>query len=179
MHRAARPKFLSRRTVVSVSLGIVSESGVDERDRGWLCGVSKAALYHYYRDKEELLFDVIRFHLEELLEVVEAANREDVLPIDRLHALVTALLVAYDGPDAQHTVQINELRLLPPARRRPCCLATGCGSPGEVTSARALSSGCGRSWSASRARGGASGTRCAGTVGETWTTSLLPHRRSA
>jgi TetR/AcrR family transcriptional regulator len=79
--------------------------------------VSKAALYHYYRDKEELLFDVIRFHLEELLEAVEAANREDVLPIDRLHALVTALLVAYDGPDAEHTVQINELRLLPPARQ--------------------------------------------------------------
>jgi TetR/AcrR family transcriptional regulator len=45
------------------------------------------------------------------------ANREDVLPIDRLHALVTALLVAYDGADAQHTVQINELRLLPPARQ--------------------------------------------------------------
>jgi AcrR family transcriptional regulator len=41
------------------------------------CGVSKATLYHYYKDKEGLLFDVIRFHLKELLEVVEEANRSE------------------------------------------------------------------------------------------------------
>jgi hypothetical protein len=116
MHRAARPKFLSRRTVVSVSLGIVSESGVDERDRGGFAGCQKPP---------SIITTVIRKNcfsmsfafISKKLEAVEAANREDVLPIDRLHALVTALLVAYDGADAQHTVQINELRLLPPARQ--------------------------------------------------------------
>ncbi|MDF2974929.1 MAG: TetR family transcriptional regulator [Microvirga sp.] len=81
------------------------------------CGVSKANLYHYYRDKEELLFDVIRFHLEELLEVVEAADRPDLSAGSRLKELVAALLEAYRDADAQHNVQINGLRLLPPDRQ--------------------------------------------------------------
>jgi TetR/AcrR family transcriptional regulator len=81
------------------------------------CGVSKANLYHYYKDKEELLFDVIRFHLEELLEVVEAADRPDLAPEARLKELVAAILEAYRDADAQHSVQINGLRLLPSDRQ--------------------------------------------------------------
>lgn len=106
-----------RRRILRQSAELFASRGYDRASMSAIaaaCGVSKAALYHYYRDKVELLFDVIRFHLEELLEAVEAANREDLPPIDRLHALVVALLAAYDGADAQHTVQINELRLLPP-----------------------------------------------------------------
>ena len=59
------------------------------------CGVSKANLYHYYKDKEGLLFDVIRFHLQELLDVVEAADDPALSPEARLRALCTALLEAY------------------------------------------------------------------------------------
>jgi TetR/AcrR family transcriptional regulator len=109
-----------RRTILNRSAALFAGRGYDRASMSAIaaaCGVSKAALYHYYRDKVELLFDVVRFHLEELLEAVEAANRQDLLPVDRLHSLVTALLAAYDGADAQHTVQINELRLLPPAQQ--------------------------------------------------------------
>jgi TetR/AcrR family transcriptional regulator len=109
------------RAILSRSAELFASLGYDRASMSAIaaaCGVSKAALYHYYRDKNELLFDVIRFHLEELLEAVEAANRQDLLPVDRLHALVVALLEAYDGADAQHTVQINELRLLPPLQQK-------------------------------------------------------------
>jgi TetR/AcrR family transcriptional regulator len=81
------------------------------------CGFTKANLYHYYRDKEELLFDVIRFHLEELLEGVEAADDRSRSPKERLRALVGALLESYRDADAQHKVQINHLGLLPPDRQ--------------------------------------------------------------
>ncbi len=80
------------------------------------CGVSKALLYHYYRDKEELLFDVIRFHLEELLEAVEAVDLH-LPPQERLQALAAALLEAYRDADAEHKVQINNLSLLSPERQ--------------------------------------------------------------
>jgi TetR/AcrR family transcriptional regulator len=40
------------------------------------CGVSKALLYHYYGDKAELLFDVIRTHLEDLIQSVEEVARD-------------------------------------------------------------------------------------------------------
>lgn len=79
------------------------------------CGVSKALLYHYYGDKAELLFDVIRTHLEDLIQTVEEVAGEQVAAPaeERLAALSTALLDAYRDADAEHQVQINNLRLLP------------------------------------------------------------------
>jgi TetR/AcrR family transcriptional regulator len=82
------------------------------------CGVSKANLYQYYKDKDELLFDVIRFHLEPLLKVVEGADGPDLAPEAPLRALLAALLDAYRDADAQHSVQISSMRFLPDKRRR-------------------------------------------------------------
>jgi TetR/AcrR family transcriptional regulator len=109
-----------RRAILDRSAELFAEHGYDRASMSKIaeaCGVSKANLYHYYRDKEELLFDVIRFHLEELLEVVEAADRPDLSAGSRLKELVAALLEAYRDADAQHNVQINGLRLLPPDRQ--------------------------------------------------------------
>jgi TetR/AcrR family transcriptional regulator len=104
-----------RRAILDRSAELFAEHGYDRASMSKIaeaCGVSKANLYHYYKDKEELLFDVIRFHLEELLEVVEAANNSDLSPADRLKELIAALLEAYRDADAQHNVQINGMRLL-------------------------------------------------------------------
>jgi TetR/AcrR family transcriptional regulator len=109
-----------RRAILDRSAELFAEHGYDRASMSKIaeaCGVSKANLYHYYQDKEELLFDVIRFHLEELLEVVEAADNPVLSPADRLKALISALLEAYRDADAQHNVQINGLRLLPPDRQ--------------------------------------------------------------
>jgi TetR/AcrR family transcriptional regulator len=109
-----------RRAILDRSAELFAEHGYDRASMSKIaeaCGVSKANLYHYYRDKEELLFDVIRFHLEELLEVVEAADNPDLSPAARLKELVAALLEAYRDADAQHNVQINGLRLLPTDRQ--------------------------------------------------------------
>ena len=81
------------------------------------CGVSKANLYHYYKDKEGLLFDVIRFHLKELLEVVETADDPGAPPEARLRGLIAALLEAYRDADSQHNVQISSMRFLPHERQ--------------------------------------------------------------
>jgi TetR/AcrR family transcriptional regulator len=109
-----------RRAILDRSAELFAVHGYDRASMSKIaeaCGVSKANLYHYYRDKEELLFDVIRFHLEELLEVVEAADRPNLEPSERLRDLVAALLEAYRDADAQHNVQINGLRLLPADRQ--------------------------------------------------------------
>lgn len=109
-----------RRAILDRSAELFAEHGYDRASMSRIaeaCGVSKANLYHYYKDKEELLFDVIRFHLEELLEVVEGADQPDLSPAERLRSLVAALLEAYRDADAQHNVQINGLRLLPTDRQ--------------------------------------------------------------
>lgn len=104
-----------RRAILDRSAELFSEYGYDRASMNKIasaCGVSKANLYHYYKDKDELLFDVIRVHLEDLLQVVEAADRPSLVPEMRLRDLVAALLEAYRDADAQHSVQISSLRFL-------------------------------------------------------------------
>lgn len=72
-----------RQAILDRSAELFSAHGYDRASMNKIaeaCGVSKANLYHYYKDKEGLLFDVIRFHLEELLEVVETADDPGRLP---------------------------------------------------------------------------------------------------
>lgn len=75
-------------------------------------GVSKALVYHYYRSKDALLYDIIRGHLIELVEVAEAASARGRDPEDRLRAVVSAILECYRGADCEHKIQINHLSQL-------------------------------------------------------------------
>ncbi|SNT42979.1 transcriptional regulator, TetR family [Tardiphaga sp. OK246] len=109
-----------RRAILDRSAELFSEYGYDRASMNKIaaaCGVSKANLYHYYKDKDELLFDVIRVHLEDLLQVVEAADQPDLTPDARLRELVAALLEAYRDADAQHSVQISSMRFLSDERQ--------------------------------------------------------------
>ncbi len=109
-----------RLAILNRSAELFSEHGYDRASMNRIaeaCGVSKANLYHYYKDKEGLLFDVIQFHLKELLDVIEEANRPELPPDERLRELVGALLEAYRDADSQHNVQISSMRFLPPERQ--------------------------------------------------------------
>lgn len=109
-----------RRAILDRSAALFAEHGYDRASMNKIaaaCGVSKANLYHYYKDKDELLFDVIRVHLADLLHVVEAVNQPDLAPEARLRELVTALLEAYRDADAQHSVQISNMRFLSDERQ--------------------------------------------------------------
>jgi AcrR family transcriptional regulator len=98
LERAA--ELFARRGYGGASITMIAEA----------CGVSKALLYHYYPDKEAVLFDIISEHLLHLVEVVKGAG-------DELHAMTEALLDAYRNADAEHQVQINDLKLLPPDKQ--------------------------------------------------------------
>ncbi len=109
-----------RQAILDRSAVLFSAHGYDRASMNKIaeaCGVSKANLYHYYKDKEGLLFDVIRFHLEELLEVVETADDPSAPPEARLRGLIAALLEAYRDADSQHNVQISSMRFLPKQRQ--------------------------------------------------------------
>lgn len=80
------------------------------------CGASKALLYHYYPDKEAVLFDILFSHLEQLIACVEAAV-EAAPENGRIYAIAAALLESYRDADAEHQVQIANLKLLPADRQ--------------------------------------------------------------
>jgi AcrR family transcriptional regulator len=107
--------------------GILSQSALLFAEHGFTgtsitmiaeaCGVSKALMYHYYRSKDAVLFDLLEDHLQNLVAVVEAAAQTPGEAKEKLFAISAALLEAYRGADAEHQVQISSLKLLPPAQQ--------------------------------------------------------------
>ncbi len=79
--------------------------------------ISKALFYHYYRSKEDLLYDIIHTHLEELVAVTERADNPAYAPKERLHRIIAAILDCYRGADDEHRIQINHLGQLSPERQ--------------------------------------------------------------
>ena len=120
----ARPRSadhdIKRRAILDRSAALFARNGFDRTAMAEVaadCGVSKALLYHYYDSKDALLFDLLREHLQELIDAATAVDR--ALPARaRLRALVGALLEAYRDADHQHKIQINEMSKLPPERQR-------------------------------------------------------------
>ncbi len=81
------------------------------------CGVSKALLYHYYDNKEELLFDILFKHLTDLVEVTDELNDASVDAELRLGRMIEGLLELYRNADDEHRVQTGSLSALPEAKQ--------------------------------------------------------------
>ena len=109
-----------RRAILDRAAALFAERGYARTSMGEIAragGTSKALLYHYYDSKEQLLYDLLRSHFERLEAALRAADVPGLAPVERLRALVLALLQAYEGADAVHKVQLNDLGTLPDGRR--------------------------------------------------------------
>jgi TetR/AcrR family transcriptional regulator len=109
-----------RQAILKRAAEVFSQEGFDRASMSRLaqaCGVSKALLYHYYTGKDELLFDIIGGHLEELSALVDGADDATLPTEERLLALVTAILEGYRDATHEHRVQINALSQLPDAQQ--------------------------------------------------------------
>lgn len=80
-------------------------------------GVSKANIYHYYPSKSALLFDILDTHLRALRDRVCGLTFDSPDPAEQLQDIATELLLAYDGADAEHGVQLNAFSALPAAEQ--------------------------------------------------------------
>ena len=56
------------------------------------CGLSKATLYHYYRDKSHLLFDTVDSYLDTLIGIVAEVSAQELSPTEHLSALVARFM---------------------------------------------------------------------------------------
>jgi AcrR family transcriptional regulator len=81
------------------------------------CGVSKALLYHYYRDKEHLLFDIADRYVDGLLAIVDEVRARELAPQQQLGALVRRFMQAYQHAQAQHMVLVQDVKFLSPGQR--------------------------------------------------------------
>jgi TetR/AcrR family transcriptional regulator len=89
------------------------------------CGVSKAALYHYVRDKHELLFQIAASHVARLEQVVAEvlggppppATRGTEAGELRLRALIGRFVREYANAQDEHRVLTEDVRFLGDAER--------------------------------------------------------------
>ncbi len=82
------------------------------------CGISKANIYHYYDGKDAILFDILDSYLRALRDRIVGIDVAGLDPQQRLQHIVSEILLAYQGADHEHQVQINGMSALPDAQQK-------------------------------------------------------------
>ncbi|EFO29793.1 TetR family transcriptional regulator [Roseibium sp. TrichSKD4] len=104
-----------QRHILIQAASVFAEQGMEKASMSAIAtasGVSKSLLYHYYPNKDALIFEIIRSHLEDLDRDIEKADQPDLETEKRLKHLVRAVLENYKDADDLHKVQLNAGPLL-------------------------------------------------------------------
>lgn len=81
------------------------------------CGLSKAALYHYFRDKDSLLLSIAEGHVSRLHALVAEVAAQDLDPAARLRELIRRILEEYAGAQDAHRVLTEDVKFMRPDDR--------------------------------------------------------------
>jgi AcrR family transcriptional regulator len=81
------------------------------------CGLSKATLYHYYRDKYDLLVSIAEEHVTRLQAIVGEAIEREQAPAARMRLLIARLVQEYAHAQNAHRVLTEDVKFLQPADR--------------------------------------------------------------
>jgi AcrR family transcriptional regulator len=76
------------------------------------CGVSKALMYHYYRDKEHLLADIAESYIERLQAIIDQVRAESLPPAAHLRRLIELFMAEYEHSAARHRVLVQDVKYL-------------------------------------------------------------------
>jgi AcrR family transcriptional regulator len=81
------------------------------------CGVSKALMYHYYRDKEALLADIALSYVDRLAAIADEVAALELPPAAHLRRLIEAFMAEYEHSAARHRVLVQDVKYLERAHR--------------------------------------------------------------
>ncbi len=81
------------------------------------CGVSKPSLYHYVRDKYQLLVEIAEGHVTLLKALAAQVQARPLDPQAQLRELIDSFVGAYAGSRAAHRVLTEDVKFLEPADR--------------------------------------------------------------
>jgi AcrR family transcriptional regulator len=81
------------------------------------CGLSKATLYHYYKDKYALLVSIAEGHVSRLQRIVRDVLAEDLPPEEQMRALIARLVEEYADAQHAHRVLTEDVKFLEPDDR--------------------------------------------------------------
>jgi TetR/AcrR family transcriptional regulator len=81
------------------------------------CGLSKPSLYHYFRDKYDLLVQIAEGHVSRLEALVVDVHLRSLAPEPALRELIHHLVHAYAGAQDAHRVLTEDVKFLKPEDR--------------------------------------------------------------
>lgn len=122
MARTQAPDYEQRRAAIVDQAAALYASrgfhGASMSDLAAACGMSKSLIYHYCGSKEELLFEVMASHVDQLIsDLDEVRASEDKgaekTPAQRFAQLIHAFMRHYVGAADRQTVLLNDLDNLP------------------------------------------------------------------
>ena len=121
MPRGKAPTFERQRAdILQNAARLFAEKGfvaASMADLARACGVSKALLYHYYRDKAHLLFDTADTYLNKLMGIVAEVRARELPAAEHLSALVARFMQEYGHSQAQHMVLVQDVKFLAESER--------------------------------------------------------------
>src|SRR5215203_6124620 len=91
--------------------------GASIADIAHACGVSKALMYHYYRDKEDLLADIAESYMDRLLQIIHQCRSDGLPPAAHLRRLIELFMAEYEHSAARHRVLVQDVKYLQRAHR--------------------------------------------------------------
>ncbi|MFG6449297.1 TetR/AcrR family transcriptional regulator [Roseateles sp. BYS180W] len=114
-YEATREEILAQAARLFANLGYAATSMNEVAEA---CGVTKPTLYHYVRDKHDLLMQICQTHVDELVALVQEVQGRGLAPREHLQALVCRFMHVYGQAQHQHRVLTEDLRFLQEADRQ-------------------------------------------------------------
>lgn len=105
-----------RAQILKSAARVFAREGFDRASMNALareCGISKANIYHYYDSKDAILFDILNTYLTELRDRTVGMDVTGLTPEAQLRQLLVEILLAYQGMDDEHQLQISGIPCLP------------------------------------------------------------------
>jgi len=84
-----------KRQILQAALATFSQKGYNRTvldEIAQQAGVAKGTVYLYFKDKEDLFYQVLMFIIDSLAEAVEEAIRDTMNPLEKLHSLALCQL---------------------------------------------------------------------------------------
>jgi AcrR family transcriptional regulator len=114
--RTKAATFEAQRSAIrDAATGLFADKGyvsASVADIAMSCGVSKALMYHYYRDKEHLLADIAESYIDRLLAIIERVDAERLPPAAHLRRLIECFMREYQHSAARHRVLVQDVKFL-------------------------------------------------------------------
>ena len=116
MARPRAPTFDRQRSaILEAAAALFAAQGFHHASMAELaaaCGVSKPLLYHYYRDKAHILFDIADTYMDKLGAIVAGVEAQRLAPEARLRELIRLFMAEYQHSQAQHMVLVQDVKFL-------------------------------------------------------------------